>query len=543
MLDSNPGFSNGVKTEHSKAENMQKPHLKPTAEQIRIAELTHIRSDLEDLEKHQEIVAKIMEATERSEQDVRYALYQCDNDIYRAALFLLENFPENAFQEISKKKSKNRTFSSDNNNQDGECTKSTNVTRGGRSVGQSGADSERSRNRGGMSGDHIGNAVDRKGGDDCRRSDRGGRGSSGHGGSNRILGRGTGSYDQERGFSRQQDNLEHLDSWDNNQADDIWVDYDNDEYTGSLADSITFTSSTATESSGTTNLLASLGMEEQIPSADNLVGVQQFTGRRVGFLRTTTAAGIVAGEAAVINNNVSSVQYPESGSVAGQVRLQASDIVLQINSPTLSSDQYSNSLSSHNSTTTANVNSYQRNVVKIPRSQLREIMPMTPIEVPLITKKRLASSPLPSKPPVAGETAVNNNNVSSVQYPESGRAAGQVRLQASDIVLQINSPTLSSDQYSNSLSSHNSTTTANVNSYQRNVVKIPRSQLRKIMPMTPIEVPLTTKKRLASSPLPSKPPTKKLHVNPTPVYTQQATDAEENLNTDGKSFGNNPKKS
>ncbi|GAB0094733.1 Protein lingerer [Sergentomyia squamirostris] len=438
--------TNNKKTEHAKTEK-EKPHAKPTAEQIRIAQITDIRSDLED-SKMQEKVAKIMETTQRSEEDVCYALYECDNDLDRAVLFLLETLTEDAFEKTSKKKSKNRTLSTNNNNQDGqdgEWTESTNVT-SGRSGGQTGGDGkERSRSRGGMRGGRTGsdsrgwrgrearenerNAADTKGGDGWRPgrggrsgSGRGGFGTGSRGGRSGRMGRGTGSRDQGRGFSRQQDNLEPVDSWDNSQAnttevkaDDTWGDWDNEEYTGSLADSKVFTPSTATQSSGTTDLSAPPGMEQQISSADDLVGVQQFTGSVVSS-GTTTAAAVVAGGAAVINNN-NSVQYPELGTAAAQLRHQALDIP-QINSSTLSAEQsqYFNSLSSQNSSQTANVNSYQAASVQYPaaygaNNTFGDVVSSQPT-----VRKTRARVPPPSKIPssaveMPGDTLYNPGNL------------------------------------------------------------------------------------------------------------------------------------
>ncbi|XP_059614649.1 protein lingerer isoform X5 [Phlebotomus argentipes] len=378
----NDGNTN-KKTEHAKTEK-EKPHAKPTAEQIRIAQITDIKGGHED-SKMQEKVAKIMETTQRSEEDVCYALYECDNDLDRAVIFLLETLTEDAFEKTSKKKSKNRTLSTNNNNegQDGEWLE-VNNTSSARTGGQVADGKERSRSRGGMRGGRTGsdsrgwrgrearenerNAAESKGGDGWRPG-RGGRSGSGRGGygssrGGRVgrMGRGPSSRDQGRGFARQPDNLETVDSWDNSQAnttdvkaDDTWGDWDNEEYTGSLADSKVFTPSSATQATSS-ELSAPPGLEQQIlnpPSGDDLVGVQPFSGSAV--VSSTTTAAVVAGTAAMNNN---SVQYPELGSAA-QIR-QALDMP-QINSSTLSAEQsqYFNSLSSQNSSQTANVNSYQ----------------------------------------------------------------------------------------------------------------------------------------------------------------------------------------
>ncbi|XP_055708542.1 protein lingerer isoform X17 [Phlebotomus papatasi] len=453
----NPASSGGndgntnKKTEHAKTEK-EKPHAKPTAEQIRIAQITDIKGGLED-SKMQEKVASIMETTQRSEEDVCYALYECDNDLDRAVIFLLETLTEDAFEKTSKKKSKNRTLSTNNNNDggDGDWLES-NSTSNARSGNQAtGPDKERSRSRGGMRGGRQGsdsrgwrgrearenerNAADTKGGDGWRPgrgpgrsgSGRGGYGGGSRGGRVGRMGRGTGSRDQGRGFSRQPDNLEPVDSWDNSQAnttdvkaDDTWGDWDNEEYTGSLADSKVFTPSTATQPSTGGELAAPPGLEQQIlnpPSAhaDDLVGVQQFTGSAV--VSSTTTAAVVAGTAAINNN---SVQYPELGTAA-QIR-QALDMP-QINSSTLSAEQsqYFNSLSSQNSSQTANVNSYQPASVQYPAAYgANSSFGDTVSSQPTVRKTTRARVPPPSKIPssaveMPGDT-LNNIGYLDVQF-------------------------------------------------------------------------------------------------------------------------------
>lgn len=54
-----------------------------------------------------------METTQRSEEDVCYALYECDNDVEKAVIYLLETLEVGAFATTSKKK-KNRSAASTN---------------------------------------------------------------------------------------------------------------------------------------------------------------------------------------------------------------------------------------------------------------------------------------------------------------------------------------------------------------------------------------------------------------------------------------------
>ena len=56
----------------------------PTAEQIRIAQITEIKSGTQDPTR--EKVSQLMELTERSEEDACLALYECDNDLGLAVI-------------------------------------------------------------------------------------------------------------------------------------------------------------------------------------------------------------------------------------------------------------------------------------------------------------------------------------------------------------------------------------------------------------------------------------------------------------------------
>lgn len=68
------------------------PLQQPTAEQIRIAQITEISTGSDD-PKMREKVASLMETTQRTEEDVCCALYECDNDLDRAVIFLFESLP------------------------------------------------------------------------------------------------------------------------------------------------------------------------------------------------------------------------------------------------------------------------------------------------------------------------------------------------------------------------------------------------------------------------------------------------------------------
>lgn len=66
--------------------------LQPTAEQIRIAQITDISSGSEDPEMREK-VQTLIEMTQRSEEEVCCALNECDNNLEKAVEFLLETLP------------------------------------------------------------------------------------------------------------------------------------------------------------------------------------------------------------------------------------------------------------------------------------------------------------------------------------------------------------------------------------------------------------------------------------------------------------------
>jgi NACalpha-BTF3-like transcription factor len=76
--------------------------FKPTAEQISIAHITELKNGPQD--PTSEKVSQLMEMTARSEEDSCLALYECDNDLERAIVYLLENLEVGALNTITKKK-------------------------------------------------------------------------------------------------------------------------------------------------------------------------------------------------------------------------------------------------------------------------------------------------------------------------------------------------------------------------------------------------------------------------------------------------------
>lgn len=265
----------------------------PTAEQIRIAQITDIKSGMDD-PKIQEKIQKLMETTQRSEEEVCCALQECDNELDRAVIFLLETLPVGAFATTSKKK-KNKSQNKEQNDTaagDGDWDNCGSAGLGSGGGGGLSADSKDRRGnrpgnnqrsgggpgagrggRGGFrDGDRGGDRGDRNGFDRGTRGPRGrdgrdggpGRGSygggsrGGRGGGPRVGTRGPGSRDLNRG-SRLNDHQE-IDAWEpvsttsaNNDLNkpeessafaDTWGDWDNEEYTGSLSDTKVFTPST-----------------------------------------------------------------------------------------------------------------------------------------------------------------------------------------------------------------------------------------------------------------------------------------------------------
>ncbi|XP_053683633.1 protein lingerer isoform X4 [Sabethes cyaneus] len=271
----------------------------PTAEQIRIAQITDIKSGMDD-PKIQEKIQNLMETTQRSEEEVCCALQECDNDLDRAVIFLLETLPVGAFATTSKKK-KNKSQNKEQNDAapaDGDWDNAANAgSASGGGGGLSGDPKDRRGNRsgnnprsgGGSGGPGTGgrggrgNFRDADRGDRDRNGfDRGGRGGprnrdgrdggpgrgsynggsrGGRGGGPRVGTRGPGSRDQNRG-SRISDHQE-IDAWDpvttantndlnkpeeSSAFTDTWGDWDNEEYTGSLSDTKVFTPSTQSTS-------------------------------------------------------------------------------------------------------------------------------------------------------------------------------------------------------------------------------------------------------------------------------------------------------
>ncbi|XP_075170078.1 ubiquitin-associated protein-like lingerer isoform X8 [Haematobia irritans] len=280
---------------HKKADNSktekEKSHPKPTAEQLRIAQITN--SNMSEDPQMREKVATLIEMTQRSEEEVCCALYECDNNLENAVLFLLETLPVGAFETSSKKKKNKAANAAQDSNAGGgdgdwadgnantdKREKSRNRNSSNRG-GRAGSDSrgwrgrearENERNSRGGGGDRDDRANDNYrggpravGGGDSRRGVGGGRGGGyvgrgGRGGGRLGGGRGAGGRGDRSGggyssrYNNTNDDHQEVELWDNTIAqiaekrqqqsqDDSWGDWDNEEYVGSLKDSKVFTPS------------------------------------------------------------------------------------------------------------------------------------------------------------------------------------------------------------------------------------------------------------------------------------------------------------
>ncbi|XP_054277627.1 protein lingerer isoform X2 [Macrosteles quadrilineatus] len=283
------------KSESPKVANLDKSQV-PTAEQMRMAEIMDTKKD--DLALKDKI-KQVMDATQKSEDEVCTALHDCDNDANKAVNYLLEGSLKDEWSTSVVKKKKNRTASAAkgaeavNNHTEAEEWETVEPSGGGRGrdrARQRGSGPPRLRGRGSMESqrwrgrenkENERNLEDNFNGERGRRGDRGGRMSNGPGRGGRG-GRGGGRLGSrtfqrgERpsggGFPRsietwnnpsaEDGSGEKMENWDANGAEDWdteepktkqnenWgdgfpspEDWDNEEYTGSLADSKVFTPS------------------------------------------------------------------------------------------------------------------------------------------------------------------------------------------------------------------------------------------------------------------------------------------------------------
>lgn len=267
-----------------------------------------------------------MEATERSEEDACLALYECDNDLERAVIYLLENLEVGALITTTKKKktkaasdgnegdefeSSNTNNHRDSNRERGSGTRDGDNDRFKGRISNRGGASNRGRSRGPGNSDFKGNDGNNDGGnnmrgmrgmrgDGTRRGGFSGRGRGGRGGPRvREQNHRINNY-----RTQQPEHQQEIDNWDPTSTqitndtkndDGTWGDcgdWDNEEYTGSLSDTKVFTPSTQQD------LSAPPGLEQQIlnpPQSDvnqyNPAVVSSGTASgQYGDLHSTTAA-------------------------------------------------------------------------------------------------------------------------------------------------------------------------------------------------------------------------------------------------------------
>ncbi|KAF4528213.1 hypothetical protein B566_EDAN016834, partial [Ephemera danica] len=132
-----------TKTDTAKASDLN-PKTQPTAEQMRIAQIIDTRTEDPDMKNK---IKQVMDATHKSEDEVWTALHDCDNDLDRAVNMLLEGEGQGEWVTSGTKK-KNRHPGATVSSTRGE--KSDNNNRDRSEPGETGGpDRERSRTRGG----------------------------------------------------------------------------------------------------------------------------------------------------------------------------------------------------------------------------------------------------------------------------------------------------------------------------------------------------------------------------------------------------------
>ncbi|XP_049308307.1 protein lingerer isoform X12 [Bactrocera dorsalis] len=473
------------KTDVSKTEK-EKSHPKPTAEQLRIAQITN--SNTSEDPQMREKVATLIEMTQRSEEEVCCALYECDNDLERAVVYLFETLPVGAFETSSKKK-KNKAANAGQESAggDGEWT-DTNANTDRREKSRN-----RSSNRGGRGGtdsrgwrgrearENERNLRDSRGGDDrndnYRRREGGGGGGGGRSGGSRGAGyagrggrgggrfgaggRGTGGRG-ERGFnSRSGTNEDHheVELWDNTIAqnaekqqqqmqDDAWGDWDNEEYVGSLKDSKVFTTSnlpnqtaasvvsggvssmSGVVSGGTSEISAPPGLEHHLGSS-SLVGTPTSPQQQGSHMNTlvSNSVGIAGSSPSGGNNSIND----ESSTV--------SSVVQSASTSTTPMMQYS-----------AAVTNTQLAQSQSLTSQQQQQPPVLPGSSNL-TATALSNTPYGSAADTFSNAATAAANlVQQVQQQQQQQPQGQIKTSATLSVEQ--------SQYFNSLTSQNAAATA-----------------------------------------------------------------------------------
>ncbi|XP_055839692.1 protein lingerer isoform X12 [Episyrphus balteatus] len=380
----------------------EKSQPKPTLDQIRIAQAAEVNTVAED-PKMPEKVATLIEMTQRSEEEVCCALYECDNNLERAVVFLLETLPVGAFETLKKKKSRAANSASENagegdwadanaNTDKREKSRNRSSTRGGRggndSRGWRGREArENERNLADSSG-RGGGEGGYRGGNRGRGSSRGGSyvGRGGRGGrlGQRGMGRDQGSRSNYNSRHQDQDHQE-VELWDNTiatnaekqqqqqqqQQDDAWGDWDNEEYVGSLKDSKVFTTSNLQQSQTTAVVVGGSAELSAPPGLELHLGATQQQQQQQPPQQQSSHIGnddMVQQYSSAVANNNSSVavsgtgtlnpsQFPDihSSNAGHNMRMSSLETQQMKSSSTLSAEQsqYFNSLTSQNAAAAA----------------------------------------------------------------------------------------------------------------------------------------------------------------------------------------------
>lgn len=335
-----------------------------------------------------------MELTERSEEDACLALYECDNDVERAVIYLLENLEVGALITTTKKK-KNKTASADgaadadefesNNHRDGARDGNNDRSRNARGSNRGRPDGGFNRGRSRPSGDPRDDRVvidrpargtgPRRGGFSGTRGGRGGR-MGPRGGTT------TAYRERTNNFRVNNQEQQEIDNWDpastqvttENKNDETWGDcgdWDNEEYTGSLSDTKVFTPSGAPQSSGGQDLAAPPGLEQQILNPPSQNDVPQYS---------TTVVSSTATAAALNNGQYDGMHAATTA--AAQLR-QALEMPLgQSASLSAEQSQYFNTLGSQNAPTYSSSVQYPYNDQANPQAPRQQQRPRARVPPP-----------------------------------------------------------------------------------------------------------------------------------------------------------------
>ncbi|EEB12834.1 lingerer, putative [Pediculus humanus corporis] len=357
---------------------LDNPKAQPTAEQMRIAQIIDRRTDDSKLK---EKIKQIMDATRKTEDEVITALHDCDNDLDSAVNMLLEGEAQGEWETSGKKKKNRQT----NNMKNADATNNKNAGEDDLEeetpAPATNTERERSRNRGGgpprlrgrggnenrnwRGRENKENEQNNEEGYNRNRGDggfrRGGRGmSNGPGGRSGRGGRSGGRLGPRTFQSRDKSGAgsfpRSIETWNNppgpdasgennlkmeNWGDDFTPeDWDNEEYTGSLADSKVFTPSGGIETSvvapeplqdsSNQEILMSNTAQEyhqtgQLPPSPLPVGVGTLNAAQTQYLSQLTAqsenlksaVGIGAGNAG-FGQNTNNTYGPNAPSSYGQ---------------------------------------------------------------------------------------------------------------------------------------------------------------------------------------------------------------------------------